>query len=454
MPFSSQPDPSLSARDRARHRIARRLLPFLFITYVANYMDRANVAYAALGMTRDLGFTDRVIGLGAGIFFLSYVVLQIPGALLVERWSARRLISIIMMAWGALSALTAAVQTAQHLYVARFVLGAAEATFFPGVIVYLAHWFIYEDRAKAVANFMAAIPVSLMIGSPIAGALLGVHWFNLAGWRWLFIMEGVPAVILGALAMLLLPDRPQSATWLPEDERAWIVDALEQGKQPARKNAVGIMQALRSRAVILLAMVVLCAYTGCYTFLFWFPTMLKRLTGFSDMQVGAWGAIPYVAGLIAMQLNGWHSDRTGERRWHAAIALFTGAIGMGSLAVSIGSFDLKLLFFTLMGIGFAAYLPVFWALPGAILSDSAAAAAVGFINSVGSTGGFLGPYAFGYLYTRTGSMTAGMAGIALCMLGATVFMLLCPERKPSPAFGTASEQAISSGFPDPGSDPA
>src|SRR6516225_4069798 len=228
------------AAESVRSRIAWRLLPFLFLLYVANYLDRTNIAYATLGMKGDLGLSDSVFGTASGIFFIGYFALQIPGALLVERWSARLLLAITLITWGALTTLTGFVHTPLQLYGARFLLGAAEAGFFPGVIVYLAHWFIYEDRAKAVANFMAAIPVSLMIGSPIAGALLGVHWFNLAGWRWLFIMEGVPAVILGALAMLLLPDRPQSATWLPEDERAWIVDALEQGKQPARKNAVGI----------------------------------------------------------------------------------------------------------------------------------------------------------------------------------------------------------------------
>src|ERR1700687_5924664 len=192
--------------DRTRHLTALRLLPFLFTLYLANYLDRTSVAYAAIGMTRELGFSDRVFGLGAGVFFISYVALQIPGALLVERWSARRMISLTMIAWGSMTALTALVHTPHELYGARFLLGAAEAGFFPGVIVYLSHWFIYQDRAKAVARFMAAIPIGFMLGGPIAGSILRVHWLGILGWRWLFLLEGVPAVVLGIIALFVLPD--------------------------------------------------------------------------------------------------------------------------------------------------------------------------------------------------------------------------------------------------------
>src|SRR5437667_10479742 len=199
---------AVDVADRTRHHIALRLLPFLFILYITNYLDRTNVAYAALGMSRELGFSDRVFGMGAGIFFISYVALQIPGALLVERWSARRMISATMIAWGSLTALTALVHTPGQLYLARFVLGAAEAGFFPGVIVYLSHWFIHEDRAKATSNFMAAIPVSLVIASPLGGWILALNWFTIEGWRWLFFLEGIPAILLGIVAFCFLTDRP------------------------------------------------------------------------------------------------------------------------------------------------------------------------------------------------------------------------------------------------------
>jgi len=210
----------------ARRRIAGRLLPFLFLLYVANYLDRTNIAYATLGMKGDLRLSDSVFGTASGIFFIGYFALQIPGALLVERWSARRLLSLTLITWGVLTTLTGFVHTAGQLYGARFLLGAAEAGFFPGVIVYLSHWFINQDRAKAMARFMAAIPIGFMIGGPIAGSILRVHWLGIAGWRWLFLLEGIPAVLLGIATLLVLPDWPDEARWLPPNERDWITQRL------------------------------------------------------------------------------------------------------------------------------------------------------------------------------------------------------------------------------------
>jgi hypothetical protein len=229
--------------DRTRHHIALRLLPFLFILYIINYVDRTNVGYAAIGMSRDLGFSDRVFGMGAGIFFVSYVALQMPGALLVERWSARRMISATMVAWGSLTVLTALVHTPVQLYVARFVLGAAEAGFFPGVIVYLSHWFMRKDRAKATSNFMAAIPMSFVIGSPIAGWILGHTWFAVQGWRWLFIVEGLPAIVLGIAAFFYLTDWPSEATWLASDRAMdWTRAAAREACQYRSDQATGCAQ--------------------------------------------------------------------------------------------------------------------------------------------------------------------------------------------------------------------
>src|SRR5258708_7752911 len=204
--------------ESARSRIAWRLVPFLFLLYVANYLDRTNIAYATLGMKGDLGLTDSVFGTASGIFFIGYFALQIPGALLVERWSARWLLSLTLMAWGALTTLTGFVHTPHQLYGARFLLGAAEAGFFPGVIVYLSHWFIYEDRAKAVARFMSAIPIGFIIGGPIAGAILATHLFYTPGLRWLFLLEGIPAILFGAATLFVLPDHPKDARWLTPDE--------------------------------------------------------------------------------------------------------------------------------------------------------------------------------------------------------------------------------------------
>ena len=235
---------------RTRHHIALRLLPFLFVVYVVNYMDRTSVAYAAIGMSRDLGFSDRVFGLGSGVFFISYLALQIPGALLVERWSARRMISATMIAWGSLTVLTALVHTPGQLYLARFVLGAAEAGFFPGVIVYLSHWFIQEDRAKATGNFMSAIPLSFVIGSPIAGWILGHMWFAVEGWRWLFVLEGMPAIVFGIAAYFFLTDWPTEAHWLAPEQRQWIDQTLrEEMPVNAREVSMRVSFAFSRRSV-------------------------------------------------------------------------------------------------------------------------------------------------------------------------------------------------------------
>jgi ACS family tartrate transporter-like MFS transporter len=416
--------------DRTRHHTALRLLPFLFVLYVTNYLDRTSVAYAAIGMSRDLGFSDRVYGLGAGIFFLSYVALQIPGALLVERWSARRMISATMIAWGSLTSLTAFVQTPGQLYAARFLLGAAEAGFFPGVIVYLSHWFTREDRAKATSNFMAAIPISFVIGSPLAGWLLGHGWFALEGWRWLFILEGLPAIVLGMVAFFYLTDWPAEAKWLAPEQRQWIDDKLREDK-PAGAPANSIGQTLRSRTVVMLAAVTFLNYFAFYSFSFWFPTMLKRLSGFSDMNVGLLGTLPYLAAFVTMQANGWHSDKTRERHWHAAVPALVAAAALLGLVMQPRSIPLSLLLFTMVSMG-SAYLPAFWALPTEILSQSAAAAAVGMINAVGSIAGFAGPYLFGYLNTRTGSFSAGLATMMVAALSGGLLMLRAPRSARAP----------------------
>jgi ACS family tartrate transporter-like MFS transporter len=411
--------------DRTRHRIAMRLLPFLFILYIANYLDRTSVAYAALGMSRDLGFSDHVLGMGMGIFFISYVALQIPGALLVERWSARRMISMTMIAWGSLTALTALVHTPRQLYFARFVLGAAEAGFFPGVIVYLSHWFKREDRAKATSNFMAAIPMSFVIGSPIAGWILGHKWFAVEGWRWLFVLEGMPAILLGAVAFFVLTDWPGEATWLAPEQRQWIAQEL-QGEKHISAQAITMWQALKSRTILLLAGLSFLNYLVFYSFAFWFPTMLKRQSGFSDVRVGLLGAVPYLATFIAMQVNGWHSDKELERRWHSAVPMFIAATGLMGLISQPRSIALTIVLFTMVCMAFA-YLPTFWAIPTEILSQSAAAAAVGMVNTVGSAAGFAGPHLFGYLNTRTGSFSYGLALMMVSALAGGLLMLCIPR---------------------------
>lgn len=420
------PVASTKLADHTRHRIAIRLLPFLFILYITNYLDRTSVAYAAIGMSRTLGFSDRVFGLGAGIFFVSYVALQIPGALLIERWSARRCITSILIAWGSLTVLTGLVHTASQLYGARLLLGAAEAAFFPGVVVYLSHWFIREDRAKAGSNFMAAIPLSFIVGSPLAGWILGHPWFGVDGWRWLFILEGMPAILLGTVAFFYLTDWPRDAAWLASEQRRWIERKLEEEK-PVNPRKITAWQALRSGPVLLLASVAFFEYFVSYSVFFWFPTILKRVSGFSDVRVGLLGTLPYVAGLIAMLINGWHSDKTQERRWHSAIPQFIAAVALLGLITLPASTQMSVTLFTLL-LCVSGFLPVFWTMPSEILSESAAAAGVGMINAVGSVAGFAGPFAFGYLNSRMGSYSYGLGLMMVCAVAGGLLVLRVPAR--------------------------
>jgi ACS family tartrate transporter-like MFS transporter len=424
-PSRASAPPAVEVSERTRHHIAVRLLPFLFILYITNYLDRTNLAYAALGMSRDLGFSDQVFGLGAGIFFISYLALQIPGALLVENRSARRMISATMISWGSLTVLTALVHTPGQLYVARFLLGAAEAGFFPGVIVYLSHWFIREDRAKATSNFMGAIPLSFVLGSPFAGWILSHRWLAVEGWRWLFFLEGIPAILLGAVSFFFLTDWPGEASWLAPTQRQWIEQKLQQEK-PAGAQAITVWQVLRSRTTLLLASLTFLSYFVLYSFAFWFPTMLKRQSGLSDLRVGLLGAAPYLATFVAMQVNGWHSDKHRERRWHSAVPLFIAAAGLMGLISRPRSTSLSVVLFTMVCIAYA-YLPTFWAIPTELLRQSAAAAAVGLVNAVGSIAGFAGPYVFGYLNTRTGSFSSGLALMMISALAGALLILCIPR---------------------------
>ena len=417
--------PGLDAvAERARRRISLRVIPYVFILYIIAFLDRVNVGYAALQMADDLGFSAEVFGFGAGIFFFGYVILEIPGSVIVERWSARKWIARIMISWGILAIMMAFVRTSTQFYWVRFLLGAAEAGFFPGLIVYLSHWFRYEDRAKAVAMFMAAIPVSNLLGSPISGLLLGVHWMNLAGWRWLFIIEGIPAVIFGFVTIYYLTDWPREATWLPEDEKQWIIRELDSEKQ-VRKSVrqFSMWQALRNRDVLLLVGAYFFAVVGFYGLNIWLPTVIKQSSGWSDLKVTMVAMIPHLVGLIAMLLVGASSDRTGERRWHAALVMVAGGIGYVLVVLAGGHPLLVVAAFCLVAAGVDGFMPAFWPLPTSFLTESAAAAAIGLINSFGNLGGFVGPYILGYVRTATNSFDIGLALLAVSMVLGAICVL-------------------------------
>jgi len=423
--------------DRTRRQVAFRILPFLFLLYIVNFLDRASVAYAAIGMSHDLRFNDRVFGFAFGVFFAGYVILQIPCAILVERWSARRVICLTMVAWGAMTGLTALVRTPNQLYLARFLLGAAEAGFFPGAVVYLSRWFLRQDRAKATSNFMSAIPLSLVIGSPIAGWILGHSWSGIQGWRWLFVLEGLPAILLGIVAYFFLTDSPGEAQWLKVEQREWIAQTIEKQK-PQGESSATVWDAFRSRRALLLAGIAFLNYSIFYTFIFWLPTMLKRQSGLADSNIGWLGAIPYLVCLIIMPLNGWHSDRHCERRWHTAIPLLVASVGLFGLATQPVSVPVAMLLFTLVTAG-NAYISVFWSVPTEVLSPAIAAASVGLISSAGSIAAFVAPYAFGYLNQRAGSPVYGLAALGIVALVQVRAMFLLPSnpkrssQSPAPA---------------------
>jgi MFS transporter, ACS family, tartrate transporter len=407
-------------------RLTWRLLPFLFLLYIVAYLDRINVGFAALQMKQQLSFTDAVYGLGAGMFFGGYFFFQVPSNLALERVGARRWIALLMIAWGMISASMALVSGPRSFYGLRFLLGAAEAGFFPGVLLYLKNWFPAQVRARTVARFMTAAPLSGVIGGPLSGALLGLHLVGgLAGWQWMFLMEGIPAVLLGGVTFAYLVDRPEDAGWLVGDERAWLLASLHREHSEVREiGSKGVFAAFRSGRIWMLALVYFGLNSVSYGISLWLPTLIKSLTGVSNFTIGVLSAIPYIAAAVSMVLVGLHSDKSGERHWHTAIPAFAGAIALVAaaysthLALSVAAISVAVLgVFSMMG--------PFWAIPTTMLSGTAAAAGIAFINSVGNLGGFVGPYVIGVVRTSTGQFKGGLLLIsgALALGGAVVLMV-------------------------------
>ena len=415
---------------RARRRTARRLLPFVFLIYVVNYLDRVNVSFANLRMSADLGLSDRVYGFGVGLFFISYGLFEIPGAIIVERWSARKWIARIMISWGLVTMLTSMVHNAHQFYAARFFLGLAEASFFPGMIVYLTHWFRLQERSWAIACLYCALPASSLIGSPVAGWLLAVHWLGLAGWRWLFIVEGIPAIVLGVVTIFYLTDRPMQARWMPSEECEWLAGELQAELQAKKKmRDYSILEAFTDWRILVFIAAWFFALAGSLASVYWIPTFVKRLSGFSDRTVTSLLMIPAAIGIVGMLVNGRHSDKTGERRWHAALP-FLVAGSLFALVILAGHHAYAALAFLLLGSGcLYSFYPVFWAMPTMFLSESAAAATFGLINSIGQLGGLVGPYGIGVLNDHTHSLTASFGYIALLyfLAGGLVLCLNIPD---------------------------
>jgi ACS family tartrate transporter-like MFS transporter len=403
--------------ERTRRRVTLRLMPYLVLIYLTAYLDRANIGIAKLQMQGALGLTDEIIGFGAGVFFLGYFLLEIPGSLIVERWSARRWLARIMVTWGIMATLSGfagmlplPLSVRAQFYWLRFLLGAAEAGFFPGVVVYLSHWFCLADRSRAKAWFMIAQPLSIVIGIPISRWILEtVHWYGMAGWRWVFILEGLPPVILGFVTLRFLTDRPEQAKWLPEDEKAWLVAELaKEAAQRVSAGRTGVFDALRQPQTLLLALAFFLIVTGNQAILFFLPSITDNMKSMSVVWRTVVSVLPYICSVGGILLNGYWAHKTGRRTLHTALPMFLAGISLAGAILSGNRLGLVITFFCLVGFTFQAYLPVFWSIPSGFLGKSAAATAVGLINSFGNLGGFVGPYLFGYLRTTTGSYEKGL----------------------------------------------
>jgi ACS family tartrate transporter-like MFS transporter len=393
-------------------KVSARLIPFLILCYFVAYLDRVNVGFAALTMNKDLGLSASAFGFGAGIFFLAYFLFEVPSNLFLERVGARKWIARIMFTWGVISGATAFIGGELSFYVVRVLLGIAEAGFFPGIIFFLTLWFPAVYRARIIGYFMAAIPLSTVIGAPLSGLLLGLDGFmGMKGWQWLFILEAAPAVILSVVVFFYLTDRPADATWLEPDERAWLVARLEQ-EQNKRETVrrYSVMQALLNPKVLALSLVYFGAVATNYGLSFFLPQIVKAF-GVSNLQAGLITALPYVVGVISIVWWGRHSDRTLERRFHLAFPLFVASAGIAA-STALDDPTMKMVALSIAGFGIFGCLPVFWTFPTAFLSGAAAAGGIALINSIGNLAGFAGPYAMGRIRDATGSYTGGLLSLS------------------------------------------
>ena len=407
--------------------VRRRLIPFLFLLYVVAYLDRVNIGFAALDMNRDLGFSATVYGLGSGIFFVSYTLLEVPSNLMLARVGAPLWIGRIMLTWGLVSVAMAFVRDATTFYVLRFLLGAAEAGFFPGLVYYLTQWFPARDRARAIALFMTGTAIAGVIGGPISSALLQVDgWLGLRGWQWLFVIEGVPALILAPIVWRRLAGGPAEATWLTAEQRAWLTETLaaeHSGDDALRHDLRG---AFSSGRLWVLALVYFAIVMAFYGVAFWLPQIVQSLGSASSASAAVVSAVPYVVAALGMVVVGARSDRTGERRWHVAVPALVGAAGFVAAALLPHSLVGALAALSVAAFGIWGALGPFWALPTAFLRGTAAAGGVALVNAVGNIGGFVGPTLVGYARDATGSFAAGLWVLAAGLVVGALAVVALP----------------------------
>ena len=410
----------------AVRKVTRRLIPFLFVLYIAAWLDRVNVGFAALQMNSELKFSSAAFGFGSGVFFLGYCLFEVPSNLILHRVGARLWIARIMITWGVIASAMMFVRTPAAFYILRFLLGVAEAGFFPGVIYYLSQWFPRANCARAIATFMMAIPVAGLVGGLLSGALLGLSGvYNLAGWQWLFLLEGLPSVLLGLIALLYLPDSPASAAWLTEPERSWLLNRLGAERAATQAaNPIGVMAALRNRTVWHLGSVFFLANIGFLSYSIWSPQIIKSLLGTSDLMVGLISGGISAIMIVVMLSNAAHSDRTGERPLHVAIPMVIISAGF-ALAAAQGASYIAIFSLALVPIGIGAAMGPFWSMPSAFLVGRSAAAGIGLVATIVNFSGFVGPIIVGALRSRDGEYLPGFLILsAAAGVGALLALLL------------------------------
>lgn len=419
-------------------------MPLLFFCYIIAYIDRTNVAVAQLTMGEDMpAFDSSVIGFGAGIFFLGYFLLEIPGSIIVEKWSARKWICRIMVTWGIMAAATAFVTTPMQFYIVRFLLGVAEAGFFPGVLVYLTHWFPTRERARAISYFLVASPIAMMIGPAISQLFIEIGrttivdgvavtkpmLMGLRGWQWIYLFWGLPAVLAGGIVLVWLTDRPKQARWLTEGERSALEEELAREKAAkTHKSHQSFKAALTNPGILVLALVYFGCVTANYGIEFFLPRVLREWYSLEPQKAALLAIIPSLLVIPSQIFIGWSSDRSRERRWHSIIPILIGVTFLFLSTLTQGNIYLTVICFTIAAAGMKAYMPAFWSLPSLFLTSTAAAGSVGMINSIGNLGGFIGPSVMGFVHKQSGSYVYGLYFLCLTSL-LSAGMIACLKLK-------------------------
>ena len=403
--------------ERTVRKVSRRLLPFLFLLYVVAFLDRVNFGYAALDMNSALGISPELFGFLSGIFFIGYLLFEVPANMILQRIGARAWISRIILSWGIVVIITAAATSASELFVLRFLLGVAEAGFFPGIILYITCWFRREDLARAVALFMTALAVSTIIGAPVSTWILdNIHWFGIAGWRWLFVLEGLPALVLGVVTWFWLTNRPEEATWLAPEEREWLTRELQNEASLREGEKPEFRAIIRDPRVWHLGIVYCLMTIGLYGLGFWMPQIVRSLNpSFSNFGIGLVMMVPFIAALLAMLAWSAHSDRTGERIWHTGLPPFAGGIAL-VIAGLVQDPLTVFLMLVIATVGIYCFFGPFWTLPAVFLAEAGAAVGFAVINSIGNFGGFIGPSLLGVVTQRSGSVSLGLVVIGVCLI--------------------------------------